>query len=251
MISRNLIKYIRSLEIKKNRILEGVFVSETPKVVDDFIKEMTPKRLIALESWYIKRGLSPRKEDYVVNEDELKKVSFLQHPQEVIGVFEIPKKDFSLSKVKDELFLALDSIRDPGNLGTIIRIADWFGITTIICSLDTVDAYNPKVVQASMGSLAHVNLIYRNLVDTLLSLPPNTPIYVTSLNGKNIYSEPLSKNGVIVMGNESTGVSAKISSMATNHLLIPSYKTDVKADSLNVAIATALTCGEFRRRNKF
>jgi TrmH family RNA methyltransferase len=134
-------------------------------------------------------------------------------------------------------------------LGTIIRIADWFGITTIFCSDDTADAWNPKVVQATMGSIARVNIIYINLQQFIDTLPPDYPVYGTLLDGDNIYTQPLSSHGLIVMGNEGNGISHEIRRRINNSLLIPSYRSDDTAESLNVAIATAITCAEFRRRN--
>jgi len=139
-------------------------------------------------------------------------------------------------------------VQDPGNLGTIIRIADWFGIETIYCSEDTVDAWNPKVVQATMGSIARVNIIYLNLIEMLDALPTDFPVYGTFLDGDNIYQQSLSKNGLIIMGNEGNGISKAVRSRITRRLLIPSFRQGDTAESLNVAIATAITCSEFRRR---
>ena len=148
---------------------------------------------------------------------------------------------------KKSLLLSLDGIQDPGNLGTIIRIADWFGIDHIICSEDTVDAWNPKVVQATMGSIARVNIIYTNLIQFIDTLPEGFPIYGTLLDGENIYTQTLTPHGLIIMGNEGNGISPEIRSRVNHRLLIPSYRTDDTAESLNVAIATAITCAEFRR----
>ena len=189
--------------------------------------------------------------------EELRRVSFLQHPQQVMALFPLPegsentdilkRKVFSLSA--SNLFLALDGVQDPGNLGTIIRIADWFGISTLFCSHDTADAYNPKVVQATMGSIARVKVIYTNLLALFEQLPEGMPVYGTFLDGKNIYQQPLTPNGIIVMGNEGKGISKEVAAHINHHLLIPSYPAGrVTADSLNVAIATAITCAEFRRK---
>jgi TrmH family RNA methyltransferase len=139
-------------------------------------------------------------------------------------------------------------VQDPGNLGTIIRIADWFGIETIFCSEDTVDAWNPKVVQATMGSISRVNLIYINLPQMLDNLPADFPVYGTFLDGRNIYEEPLSQEGLIIMGNEGNGISDAVRSRVNRRLLIPDFHQGETADSLNVAIATAITCSEFCRR---
>jgi TrmH family RNA methyltransferase len=142
----------------------------------------------------------------------------------------------------------LDGIQDPGNLGTIIRIADWFGIDTIYCSEDTADAYNPKVVQATMGSIARVKIVYTNLLTLFDSLPPSYPVYGTLLDGDDIYQQPLSHEGIIVMGNEGNGISEAIRQRVNRRLLIPCFREGDTAESLNVAIATAITCSEFKRR---
>ena len=163
-------------------------------------------------------------------------------------MLEIPEERNNVAKPYDsELVLALDGVQDPGNMGTIIRIADWFGIGTIYCSLDSADVYNPKVVQATMGSLAHVRIEYGNLQELIQQA--QCPVYGTLLDGQNIYEQPLTKNGIIVMGNEGNGISPAIRELVTHRLLIPNYHQDSEtAESLNVAIATAITCAEFRRR---
>lgn len=249
MISKNLLKYVRSLGQKKGRRQEGLFVAEGPKVVGDLMETMTPTRLIGMAEWFQQMHLTPCDTDVVVTDDELRKVSYLQHPQQVMALFPIPDNQLSLPLDANELFLALDDVQDPGNLGTIIRIADWFGISTIFCSPNTADAYNPKVVQATMGSIARVKLIYTDLVQLFQNLPDTIPVYGTFLNGNNIYQEPLSKNGIIVMGNEGNGISPAVAAHINRRLLIPNYPEGrTTADSLNVAIATAITCAEFRRR---
>ena len=238
MLSKNQIKWVHSLELKKNRKKEGLFVAEGPKVVGDLLR-----------AGYVARSIfstTERPNAQLITDDELRKLSFLQHPQEVLAVFEIPHNS-SLFTLNSSLSLALDGVQDPGNLGTIIRIADWFGIQTIYCSEDTADCYNPKVVQATMGSLAHVHIIYTDLEALLQSV--HCPIYGTLLDGQNIYQQQLSNEGIIVMGNEGNGISPAIRQLVTHKLLIPNYNTAGEtAESLNVAIATAITCAEFRRR---
>ena len=151
--------------------------------------------------------------------------------------------------VTTRLCLALDGVQDPGNMGTILRIADWFGIDTVFCSESTADVWNPKVVQATMGSIARVRVWYTDLPALIRSLPPSTPVYGTLLDGDNIYATPLHNHGLIVMGNEGNGISDEVRRMVTHRLLIPSYPASRQgAESLNVAIATALVCGEIRRR---
>lgn len=230
MISKNKIKLIRSLATKKGRDKARLFVAEGPKVCHD-LQEAGFKAALLLD-----------------NDEDVCQVSFLQHPQGVLGVFEVPDWPF-VKPDESELCLALDGVQDPGNLGTIIRVADWFGVRSIYCSTDTADCWNPKVVQATMGSLARVHIYYTNLETLLGSLPADHPVYGTLLDGQNIYQEPLTPHGIIVMGNEGNGISPAIRSSVNRRLLIPSYPKDSPtAESLNVAIATALTLGEFRRR---
>lgn len=250
MISKNLIKYIRSLELKKVRQKEKVFVAEGPKVVADLMEFYEAKRLLATEEWFEINNMSVRPEDVVVTDEELRKVSFLQHPQHVIGLFDIPEYEIGLDVCRSELCLALDRVQDPGNLGTIIRVADWFGISTIFCSNDTADAFNPKVVQATMGSIAHVRIVYKDLVRLLSSEAEDINVYGTSLDGDDLYVQQLSPTGLIIMGNEGNGISRQVISKVNRTLFIPDYHNNRKADSLNVAVSTAIICAEFRRRNR-
>ena len=253
MISKAKIKYVRSLEQKKYRRLEGAFVAEGPKVVGDLMEVMKPREVFATSQWIddhaqVLRGtIGSSCIVSEVSDDELRKLSFLQHPQQVLAVFPIPQS--STLPDPDQLILALDGVQDPGNLGTIIRIADWFGIGTIVCSTDTADAYNPKVVQATMGSLSRVHIIYKDMTDFIDSLPEGTPVYGTMLDGENIYQKKLEPRGIIVMGNEGKGITPEIAKRLSHKLLIPNYPAGRQtADSLNVAIATAITCAEFRRQ---
>ena len=265
MISKNKIKYIRSLELKKNRNKEEKFVAEGFKVVDDLLALQPADLIVATQEWLHGKHLADQTEVIEVTEEELKKVSFLQHPQQVLAVFrqdtgcnkqdsnnsqeEAEEKNFGFSKINtQELSLALDGVQDPGNLGTIIRIADWFGITHIYCSQDTADVYNPKVVQATMGSIARVKVEYGNLLALVESLPADVPVYGTLLDGDNIYQQQLENRGLIVMGNEGKGISPALAKTVNRRLLIPNFPEGrATADSLNVAIATAITCSEFRR----
>ena len=234
MLTKNQLKLVRSLELKKNRKKEGLFVAEGPKVVGDLLRAgFVPHSIFMVQGSGARvqgSGARVQGSSFLVTDDELRKLSFLQHPQEVLP-----------------LSIALDGIQDPGNLGTIIRIADWFGISTIYCSEDTADAYNPKVVQATMGSLAHINIVYCDLVALLQQY--DGPIYGTLLDGNDIYQQELSQEGIIVMGNEGNGISQRVRPLITHKLLIPNFnKNSETAESLNVAIATAITCSEFRRR---
>ena len=256
MISKNKIKYIRSLELKKNRNKEGVFVAEGHKVVDDLLALQPALLIVATAEWLKGKQLGAETEVIEVTDEELKKVSFLQHPQQVLAVFRQDQAtaidSFGFSGIDTtELSLALDGVQDPGNLGTIIRIADWFGITHIYCSQDTADVYNPKVVQATMGSIARVKVEHGNLLGLVESLSADVPVYGTLLDGENIYQQPLENRGLIVMGNEGKGISPALAQKVNRRLLIPNFPEGrPTADSLNVAIATAITCAEFRRQWK-
>lgn len=247
MISKNKIKYIRSLELKKNRNKEGKFVAEGFKVVDDLLALQPADLIVATGEWLRGKYFGAETEVIEVTDEELKKVSFLQHPQQVLAVFkQATSGDYSINT--SELSLALDGVQDPGNLGTIIRIADWFGITHIYCSQDTADVYNPKVVQATMGSIARVKVEYGDLLGLVESLPADVPVYGTLLDGDNIYQQQLKNRGLIVMGNEGKGISPALAKKVNRRLLIPNFPEGrATADSLNVAIATAITCSEFRR----
>lgn len=244
-------KLVRSLELKKNRRREGLFVAEGPKVVADLMRRSQPALVIATRQWIDVEGgeLSVRIAE--ATDDELRRASFLQHPQQVVALFPLPAEQTAdVSLPAERLCLALDGVQDPGNVGTILRIADWFGITNVFCSSDTADVYSPKVVQATMGSIAAVNVAYCDLPSFCDSMPCGTPVYGTLLDGNDIYCETLSQCGLIVMGNEGKGLSVAMRQRLTHRLLIPSFSSNHGAESLNVAIATAVVCSEFRRTVK-
>lgn len=251
MISKNQIKYVHQLELKKFRKQEGLFIAEGHKVVGDLLRAgFTPHQIFAVQDWITDNSSQFSVLDsqlYEVNLEELTRLSLLQHPQQVLALFPIPDEQ-TIPSPKNTLSILLDNVQDPGNLGTIIRIADWFGIDTIYCSLGTVDAWNPKVVQATMGSIARVHIKYVDPQLLFDSLPDKFPVYGTFLDGDNIYTQQLSQQGIIVMGNEGNGISDAVRSRVTHKLLIPDFHKGDTADSLNVAIATAITCSEFRRR---
>ena len=231
VISKNKIKLIHSLETKKGREKARLFVAEGPKVVNDLLYA----------------GFTA--ENIFEDIEDIKKISFLQHPQSMLGVFKLPRNEHYTEFSITQLVLALDGVQDPGNLGTIIRVADWFGIKDIFCSLDTADCWNPKVVQATMGSIARVQLHYVDLNKMVESLPADYPIYATLLDGENIYKQELSHHGMIVMGNEGKGISSLLRTKINRKLYIPNYSSNEDtAESLNVAIATSIVCAEFRRR---
>ena len=246
MISKNQIKFIRSLELKKNRKRESLFVAEGPKVIEELLKLKTPHTIIATKEWI---DNNPKISNIIeVSERELESASLLKTPQQVLALFAIETTEQDLNIDNNKLYLALDGIQDPGNLGTIIRIADWFGIDTIYCSNETVDVYNPKVIQATMGSIARVKVVYTDLCSLISNLSDEMPVYGTFLDGSDIYKNELTPNGIIVMGNEGKGIKKELKSLITNKLLIPSFSIGDTAESLNVAIATAITCSEFKRR---
>ena len=247
MIGKNTIKWVHSLEMKKNRKREGLFVAEGPKVVGDLLSRFRLHSVFATDEWTGGDSIGADVRLERVDDDTLRRLSFLQHPQQVVAVMEMNKEE-KVEVDADRLTIMLDGVQDPGNLGTIIRIADWFGIDSIICSPDTADAYNPKVVQATMGSLGRVSVTYAPLVPLLSSLPADMPIYGTLLDGKDIYQKELTRHGVIIMGNEGNGISDEVRAMVTHPLLIPRFRQGESAESLNVAVATAITCSEFCRR---
>jgi len=238
MLSRSQIKLVKQLELKKYRSREGLFVAEGPKVVGDLLKSgFLPHSLFATPEFRC------GEEAQTVSHDELCKLSFLQHPQQVLALFPLPPVT---CPSPSGLSIALDGVQDPGNLGTIIRIADWFGIDTIYCSHNTADAWAPKVIQATMGSIARVKVVYTDL--TVLLSETALPVYGTLLDGDDIYRQQLSREGIIVMGNEGNGISEPVRHLVSHRLQIPSFHRGDRAESLNVAIATAITCSEFRRR---
>jgi len=273
MLSKQKIKIVSSLKHKKFRDEYGLFVAEGGKNVTDLLRKFSCKMLFATQDWLKNnRHLFPlsgkMSEEQmglqifeVKNSDELKPVSFLTTPQEVVAVFQIPahtpppqRGDCSppsgeFHYIKNNLSLALDCVQNTGNLGTIIRIADWFGISNIFCSPDTADVYNPKVVQATMGALANVNVYYVDLQQFIKQAKENKiQIFGTFLEGKNIYQQNLPKNGIIVLGNEGNGISSEIERLITEKLFIPNFSTKNRtSESLNVAVAAAIVCSEFRR----
>lgn len=247
-LSKNRIKYIRSLELKKNRKADKVFLAEGPKLVGDLLDHFTCRFLIATSEWLSAHQRLPIADVNEVTEEELARASLLKTPQQVLAVFEQPEDITDVSVISHSLCLALDDVQDPGNLGTIIRLADWFGIEHIFCSPNTVDIYNPKTIQATMGGIARVKLHYTPLPELIRSLK-NIPVYGTFLDGKNIYEQPLSTHGLIVMGNEGKGIGKEVEQLINQRLYIPNYPSEREtSESLNVAIATAVVCAEFRRQ---
>lgn len=249
MLSKNKIKYIKSLDLKKNRKKDNVFVAEGHKLVGELLGKFHCVLLVAKDTWLSQHTDVDADEIVEVTSEELSRISFLKQPQDVLAVFKQPHYLMDTNVIYQSLCLALDDIQDPGNLGTIIRIADWFGIEHIFCSQGTVDVFNPKVMQATMGAIARVQIHYCDLQELIIS-HADVPIYGTFLDGNDMYKETLSESGLIVMGNEGNGISQEISQRINKRLYIPNYPADREtSESLNVAIATAIVCAEFRRRS--
>ncbi len=243
-------KLIASLDSPKHRRENGLFIAKGHKCVVDTLNHFDLAYLAATAQWLdshksiIPGGVDPMK----VSSSDLKRLSNLQSPPEVVAVYHLPELTIDLDQLKDKLIIALDNVQDPGNLGTIMRTADWFGIDTILCSRTTVDCFSPKVVQATMGAISRVKVHYCDLPATLAQLKKQMPLYGTFLDGENIFRAALSTNGIIVMGNEGRGVSDEVAALISNKLLIPSYPVGVEtSESLNVAVATAITVAQFRR----
>ena len=250
MLSKGKLKYIHSLEMKKYRNELNAFVAEGNKLVADMLHAFECELILAKPSWMATQGDIPTKELLEADDEDIRKASFLKSPQDVLAVFKRPAWSLAEADPASSLVLALDGIQDPGNLGTIIRLADWFGIEHIVCSLDTADVFSPKTVQATMGALAHVKVHYTDLAVYLKAqAEKQIPLFGTFLDGENMYTKELSANGIIVMGNEGNGIRPEIEELIDQKLCIPSFPPEREtSESLNVAIATAVICAEFRRR---
>lgn len=254
MLSKNKIKLIRALEHKKFREKENLFLIEGEKLIEELLQSgITIESIFATNTWIDKNAQAINKfrnKVESVTSNEMERISLLKSPAPVLGIAEIPSYQLNKKNLENKLTLVLDSVQDPGNLGTIIRIADWFGIENIICSEDAVDVYNPKVVQSTMGAIFRVKTHYMPLDELfLLNKDLQLPVYGTLLDGDNIYSKNLSQSGIIIMGNESKGINPVYQSFITDKLFIPFYPEGRKrSESLNVGIATAIVCAEFRRQ---
>jgi TrmH family RNA methyltransferase len=256
MLSRNQVKYINALKLKKQREIRLQFIAEGSKLVLDLMESDYPvNEIFATREWIDINATSFHSKKIISTEvtvDELSRITTLTTPSPVLAIVSIPEKKIEPTSFNDKLILMLDEIRDPGNLGTIIRIADWFGLSAVICSETTVDLFNPKVVQATMGSIARVPVHYTDLVSFLSTLPSSINIYGSFLEGENIYKKKLFPRGVIIIGNESKGVSGSIAQFVTDKLHIPSFSpgqdSAAQAESLNASVATAILCSEFKRR---
>ena len=242
--------------MKKYRKAEGVFVAEGHKLVGDLLDVFECKYLAATSEWlsanaaWVDRQRRSGVEVDEVTDEELKRASFQETPQQVLAVFKQLTYEVDVNEVaRKQLCLVLDDVQNPGNLGTIVRLADWFGIEHIFCSKGCADIYNPKTVQATMGGIARVQVHEADLSELLSRLDKDIPVYGTFLDGENIYGKELENRGLIVMGNEGKGVSKEVAAFVTERLYIPNYPEGREtSESLNVAIATAIVCAEFRRR---
>lgn len=238
MLSKSQIKTITSLKQKKYRLQQGLFVAEGVKTINELLaSQFSLQQLYTTNSFKIDANL-----ETVVSENELKKISFLKTPNTALAIFKIPEPKAINT---NQLLVALDNVRDPGNLGTIIRLCDWFGITDLVCNQETVDCYNPKVVQATMGSITRVNVSYLNLTDFLKTT--HMPIFGAFMEGDNIYKSQLPNKGILVLGNEANGISREIEQVITTKISIPRFGQLQSTESLNVATAAAILLSEFRR----
>lgn len=259
MLTKERLKLIRSLASRKGRRASGLFVAEGPKLVGDLLGAIECTYLLASQSWqqenvglwnrYLLQaaGIAPD----VVRDADFERASLQQSPQGVLALFRIPSFDVNPSAALEaRLNIVLDDVQDPGNLGTIVRLADWFGVDDVWCSQATADIWNPKAVQATMGALARVRVHYINIYDMLSALPADIPCFATALDGEPLWGAALSHRGAIVMGNEGRGVSPAVQALCRRRLLIPSFPSGRQTtDSLNVAMATGIVLAEFRRQH--
>jgi len=255
-MTNSLRKIITSLSTVKGRREHSLFVVEGEKAIIETLPYFQLHSLWATPEWAERSGdsLPEGTHPNLLHKRDFDRISFLKNPQGVLSVYRLPGPQlFSITELNNKIILALDGIQDPGNLGTIIRIADWFGITTILASADTADAFSPKVVQATMGAIGRVRICYTDLRETIKSLPPSIPVYGTFLDGQDIFSTDINTDcGIIIMGNEGNGISPGIAELVTRRLLIPNFPSGNNGkvvESLNVGAATAITVAEFRRRS--
>jgi TrmH family RNA methyltransferase len=237
MLVKTQVKYIQSLSQKKLRDEEGVFVAEGPKIVEELLEAGNTDlvQIFAESDWLRKHGSLPQDAVQTVTPAELERISFLQTPHQVLGIFRKPQFPAGLS-LRNKISLMLDTIQDPGNLGTIIRCADWFGINTVICSRDSADVFNPKVVQSTMAGIARVRVLYEDL-PAFLQQHSDIPVYAATLNGTPLPRLGQVKEGILLIGNESRGISDELLEMSRHRVTIPRVG---KAESLNAAVAAGI-----------
>jgi TrmH family RNA methyltransferase len=255
MISKNKIKFIISLQNKKVREDERLYVIEGDKLVSEFLNAGVPINILAAKTEFLK-SLAPELTKFVkeiedVNYEELKQISTLKTPHNALAVIKMPEPEMIMSEIINEFCVALDFVQDPGNMGTIIRAAGWFGIKNIVCSMDCVDVFNPKVIQSSMGAILHVNVFYAELKNLLTFAVKNSvPVFGTMLDGKSIYKHKLDNKGIILLGNESKGISTELIPYITEKIKIPKFSNAREGiDSLNVGMAASVVFSEFLRKS--
>ena len=243
MLSKGQIKLINSLSQKKYRQKNALFVAEGIKVIKELLNSN-----FELERLFSEADLffTENNKMQLLEANELKKITKLATAQTALALFKIPQKKQTIT---EDFIVALDGVRDPGNLGTIIRLCDWFGVKQLLCSKDTVDCYNEKVVQATMGSIARVEVIYGDLAEEISKL--DLPVFGTFMNGENIYESSLSSKGILVLGNEANGISDEIKQLSKHQISIPQFGETKNTESLNVATATAILLSEFKRRKSY
>ena len=256
MISKNSIKLIKSLDNKKNRIKENLFLVEGDKIVSEVPgSDFVVKRLFATNSFIIKNKSKFTAETEIteVTREDIEKASLMKNPQNCIALCSLPAEKELPTIVDSDFCIYLDDIQDPGNLGTIIRICDWFGISHLFCSLKTADLYNPKVIQSTMGSFCRVNIWYTAFEPVAeMALKSELTISGAFLNGENIYTQRFPSRVLLVMGNEGNGISAEVEEMVEKRIKIPEFSNNVQsAESLNVSVATAIFCSEFKRQTHY
>ncbi|MDR2119270.1 MAG: RNA methyltransferase [Tannerella sp.] len=248
MISKAKISLVRRLETKKHRDAHRLFVAEGNRLVADMLPAFDCEWMIATSSWIATQGDIRAAQVVEAGEDDIRRISLMKTPQDVLALFRLPAYDIDEVDPARRLVLLLDGIANPGNLGTIVRLADWFGIEHVVCSPDSADVFAPKAVQATMGALAHVRVHYAEL-DRYLDLHPHVRVYGAFTDGCDIYTHPLDANGFVVMGNEGNGIRPAVAARVDTRLRIPSYPPGRRtSESLNVAVAAAVVCSEFRRR---
>lgn len=238
MLSKSQIKLITSLKQKKNRIQNGLFVAEGIKTIKELLQsQLKLQNLYTTEAFFENNSA-----ETLISTTDLKRISFLKTPNKALAIFKIP---LSKNITESGLIVALDAIRDPGNLGTIIRLCDWFGVTELVCNNETVDCFNPKVIQATMGSITRVNISYVNLATFLKN--SDLPVFGAFMEGVKVYDKKMPTQGILVMGNEANGISKDIEAIITEKISIPRFGILQATESLNVATATAILLSEFRR----